>query len=90
MHVFTGLLAPVNISAKVIGDEVKVDWRDHNQPKLVSGAYAAVSEISGDKLGPPIFIQANDLKSKSITLSGLTPQMTYSIRVCIKAIHTLS
>ena len=90
MHVFTGLLAPVNISAKVIGDEVKVHWRDHNQPELVSGAYAAVSEISGDKLGPPIFIQANDLKSKSITLSGLTPQMTYSIRVCIKAIHTLS
>lgn len=82
-HVFSGLLAPVNITTEVIGDKVKVYWKDHNQPELVSGAYAAVSEVDGDKLGSPVFIHAEDVKAKSITLSGLMPQMTYSIRVCI-------
>lgn len=73
----------MNITTKLIGDEVKVHWRDHNQPELVSGAYAAVSEVDGDKLRSPTFIHADNLQTKSITLSGLMPQMTYSIRVCI-------
>ena len=73
----------MNITTKQIGDEVKVHWRDHNLPELVSGVYAAVSEVNGDKLGSPVFIHADNLKTKSIMLSGLTPQMTYSIRVCV-------
>ena len=66
-----------------MGDKVIVHWKDHNQPELVSGAYAAVSEVNSDKLGSPVFIHSEDIKTKSITLSGLMPQMTYSIRVCI-------
>ena len=78
-----GLLAPANVTTKLVGDKVKVHWKDHNQQAIVSGAYAAVSEVTGENLGSPVFIHAEDPETKSILLSGLMPQMTYSIRVCI-------
>lgn len=84
-----GLLAPVSITTKLIGDKVKVHWKDHNQPELVSGAYAAVSEVNSEKLGSPVFVHAENLKTKSITLSGLKPQMTYSIKVCVQTVNKI-
>lgn len=76
-----GLQAPVDITTKITGNHIKVSWKDHNEPNLVSGAYAVVSEVTDDDLGPPVFVHEEDTKVKSITLSGLMPQMTYSIRV---------
>ena len=78
-----GLQAPVDITTKINGDQGKVSWKDHNDPGLVSGVYAVVSEAHGNELGPPVFIHGEDTKAKSIILSGLMPQMTYSIRVCV-------
>jgi len=77
------LLAPVSVTTKLVGDKVKVHWKDHNQPEIVSGAYAAVSEVIGENLGSPVFIHAENPETKSILLSGLMPQMTYSIKVYI-------
>lgn len=73
----------MGVTTKLVGDQVLVHWRDHNQPGLVSAVYAAVSEVDGDSLGSPVFIHAEDVETNSITLSGLMPQMTYSIRVRI-------
>jgi len=78
-----GLQAPVDITTQINGNQVKVSWKDHNEPDLVSGAYAVVSEAHGNELGPPVFIHNEDTEVKSIILSGLMPQMTYSIRVCV-------
>ena len=77
------MLAPVSVTTKLVGDKVKVHWKDHNQPEIVSGAYAAVSEVIGENLGSPVFIHAENPETKSILLSGLMPQMTYSIKVYI-------
>lgn len=75
----------MDVTTEVVGDKVKVHWKDNNQPELVSGAYAAVSEVYNDsRLSSTAFIHAEDPRTKSITLSGLVPQMTYSIRVCVK------
>lgn len=82
-HVITGLLAPVDVTAKVNGDKVRVQWKDNNQPELVAAVYIAVSKVNDGKPNSAAFIHAEDHSTKSITLFGLIPQMTYSIRVCI-------
>jgi len=78
-----GLQAPVDITTQINGNQVIVSWKDHNEPELVSGAYAVVSESHSNELGPPVFIHSEDTEAKTIIFSGLMPQMTYSIRVSV-------